>query len=171
MTDYGYCCINMTLKEQRNVYVGRKMVKKTFDQKGIQGASELAEANLNDMIEILVWNKIKGIKRFQITADNARPELISHLQKKGYRIVPSKKWSGSVEDGISKLRSFGKIYIHPDCKQTAFEAKYYSYKVDKLTDAVLPTLIDKNNHCIDAIRYAIQDVIISRLLNYNKWVR
>lgn len=124
---------------------------------------------IDDMEEHL--NKLKGIKRFQITADNARPELISHLQKKGYRVVPSKKWSGSVEDGISKLRSFGKIYIHPDCKQTAFEAKYYSYKVDKLTDAVLPTLVDKNNHCIDAIRYAIQDVIISRLLNYNKWVR
>lgn len=69
MTDYGYCCINMTLKEQRNVYVGRKMVKKTFDQKGIQGASELAEANLNDMIEILVWNKIKGIKLYRMSSD------------------------------------------------------------------------------------------------------
>jgi len=69
MTDYGYCCINMTMKEQRNVYVGRKMIKKTFDQKGIAGAAELAEANLNDMIEILIWNKIKGIKLYRMSSD------------------------------------------------------------------------------------------------------
>lgn len=69
MTEYGYCCINMTLKAQRNVYVGRKMIKKTFDEKGIVGASLLAEANIRDMIEILVWNKIKGLKLYRMSSD------------------------------------------------------------------------------------------------------
>lgn len=69
MTEYGYCCINMTLKATRNVYVGRKMIKKTFDEKGIQGASVLAEANLRDMIEILYWNKLKGIKLYRMSSD------------------------------------------------------------------------------------------------------
>ncbi len=35
----------------------------------------------------------------------------------------------------------------------------YSYKVDKNTDTVLPDLIDKNNHCIDALRYALSEYI------------
>lgn len=69
MTEYGYCCINMTLKEKRNVYVGRKMIKKTFDEKGIVGASQLAEANIRDMIEILIWNKIKGFKLYRMSSD------------------------------------------------------------------------------------------------------
>ena len=129
---------------------------------------------VDDMVAHIERISPKGqpsmVKRYNINADNARPELISYLQKKGYRVSPSKKWKGSVEDGISKLRSFRQIIVHPECKQTEFECKYYSYKVDRLTDAVQPDLVDKNNHCIDAIRYAIQDVIVSRLLNYNKWV-
>jgi phage terminase large subunit len=129
---------------------------------------------IEDMIDhiekLTPSGQVSLVKRNMMTADNARPELISYLQKKGYRVKPTKKWKGSVEDGILKLRSFRQIYVHPDCKNTEFECKYYSYKVDRLTDAVLPDLVDKNNHCIDALRYALEDVIISRLLNYNKWV-
>ena len=32
----------------------------------------------------------------------------------------------------------------------------WSYKVDRLTGDVLPVLVDANNHCWDAVRYAIQ---------------
>jgi hypothetical protein len=35
------------------------------------------------------------------------------------------------------------------------ELTFYSYKVDKLTDEVLPVLADKNNNVIDALRYAL----------------
>jgi phage terminase large subunit len=34
----------------------------------------------------------------------------------------------------------------------------YSYKKDALTDAVLPVLEDKDNHLIDALRYACESV-------------
>jgi phage terminase large subunit len=33
---------------------------------------------------------------------------------------------------------------------------FYSWKVDKLTDEVLPVLEDKKNHVIDAVRYALE---------------
>jgi len=32
----------------------------------------------------------------------------------------------------------------------------YSYKTDKMTGEVLPIPLDKDNHCIDALRYALE---------------
>lgn len=99
----------------------------------------------------------KPVPKYVIRADNARPELISYVKRHGFpRIKAAEKWAGSIEDGISKLRSFGRIVVHPDCPATAQECKLYKYKRDKLTDEVLPDIIDKHNHCIDAIRYAIE---------------
>jgi phage terminase large subunit len=41
----------------------------------------------------------------------------------------------------------------------ADEAKFYSYKVDKLTGDVLPIIVDAWNHCWDSIRYALEPLI------------
>ncbi len=95
-----------------------------------------------------------------VRADNARPELISYMQRHGYPLIKSvDKWPGSVEDGISKLRSFDEIIIHPRCENTIVEARLWKYKRDRLTQDVLPILIDKHNHCWDAIRYAIAPLV------------
>jgi len=101
--------------------------------------------------------------RYVIRADNARPETISYMKKHGYpRMQAVKKWPGSVEDGISKIRSFDEIIIHPSCGHTIEEARLWKYKRDRLTGDVMPILIDKHNHCWDAIRYAISPLIKSR---------
>lgn len=93
-----------------------------------------------------------------ITADSARPETISHLQKHGYpKITYAKKGAGSVDDGVEFLKSFD-IIVHPRCVETIKELTMYSYKQDPLTGAILPILEDKNNHVIDALRYACEGV-------------
>jgi UV DNA damage endonuclease len=56
--NYGYCCINLTL-DKAGIKIGRSMIKKTFDAKGIKYAGELAEANIRDMIEIIKWNNVR----------------------------------------------------------------------------------------------------------------
>jgi phage terminase large subunit len=38
----------------------------------------------------------------------------------------------------------------------------YSYKIDRLSGDVLPVIVDKYNHYIDAIRYALEKVMISK---------
>ena len=43
--------------------------------------------------------------------------------------------------------------VHPRCRHTIDELTTYSYKIDPLTDQILPILEDKNNHVIDSIRY------------------
>lgn len=68
-TNYGYCCINMTLKQESNIYVGRKMIKKTFQQRGIKYASELALANIRDLVEIIKWNHKHGITLYRMSSD------------------------------------------------------------------------------------------------------
>lgn len=95
-------------------------------------------------------------EKWPITADSARPETISHMQKNGFpKIRAAIKGAKSIEDGIEWLKSFD-IVVHSRCKHTIQELTLYSYKTDPLTGDVLPILEDKNNHVIDALRYACE---------------
>ena len=96
-----------------------------------------------------------------IKADNSRPETISFMRGKGFQVAPAEKWKGSVEDGIAHIKGFEEIIIHERCKHVVQEFRTYSYKVDRVTGEVLPIIVDANNHCIDAIRYALDGYIHS----------
>ncbi len=98
---------------------------------------------------------IPGALDWQITADSARPETISYVAKRGFRIVSAKKGAGSVQDGIEFLKSYD-IKVHPRCRHCIDELTLYSYETDKLTGEVIPVLEDKKNHVIDALRYALE---------------
>lgn len=107
-----------------------------------------------------LYDSIPESRKWAIKADSARPETISYLRNRcGFNIAPAEKWQGSIEDGIAYLKSFEKIVIHPRCKHTAEEFRLYSYKIDKTTNEVLPIILDKNNHVIDGIRYALDGYI------------
>ncbi|MDC9606850.1 PBSX family phage terminase large subunit [Xenorhabdus griffiniae] len=108
------------------------------------------------------YDQVPESRKWPIKADSARPETISYLRRQGFNISAAKKWQGSVEDGISYLRGFKQIFIHPRCKQTAKEARLYSYKTDRITGEVLPVIEDANNHCWDGIRYGLDGYIKGR---------
>ncbi len=115
-----------------------------------------------------LFGQVFGSKRYTIRADCARPETRSYMNKNGFKCVAAKKWTGGEEDGVAYLRSFDKIIIHRRCEQTAIEAKLYSYKIDPRTQEILPDIVDKFNHYIDAIRYALQPIITHRLAGITK---
>lgn len=103
-----------------------------------------------------IISKMSESINYVIRADCARPESISYCKRKGLpKIQSCKKWAGSVEDGISFIKSFDDIVVHPNCKETHQEFRLYSYKIDKKSGDVLPEIVDKNNHYIDALRYAL----------------
>lgn len=105
------------------------------------------------------YRAMPNIEHSKIMADNSRPETINFMKKKGFWIGGAKKWGGSVMDGVAILKGFDKIYIHERCKHTADEFRFYSYKVDRLSNEILPVIEDKFNHCIDAVRYALDGYI------------
>jgi phage terminase large subunit len=95
-----------------------------------------------------------------LRCDCSRPESISYLTQHGYpRAVGVKKWAGSVEDGVSWIRSHNAIVIHPDCPDMAEEARLYSYKVDSRSGDITRDIVDKHNHGWDAVRYACEPMI------------
>lgn len=100
---------------------------------------------------------LPGAHRWKIIADSARPEIIAYMRARGFNIEPAKKGAGSVEEGVTFLQSVD-ICVHPDCVHTADELTHYSYKVDKKTGEIFPVLADKDNHVIDALRYALEAV-------------
>ncbi len=96
--------------------------------------------------------------KWPIIADSARPETISHMRQNGYpKIMPAIKGPGSIEEGIEFLKNY-EIIVHPRCPHVIDELIHYSYKVDPLTDEILPKLEDKHNHVIDALRYACESI-------------
>ena len=60
MINLGYACINTKLSglpKSKRITTNRTMIKRTFQQKGIKYASELALANVRDLKKIIQWNE------------------------------------------------------------------------------------------------------------------
>lgn len=107
-----------------------------------------------------LFDRVPDARKYTTRADNARPETISFVRRNGYGLlIAAEKGPGSVEDGVDHLRSYEEIVIHPDCPHTAEEARLWSFKVDPLTGEVLAELVDKHNHCWDAVRYGLEPLI------------
>ena len=84
-----------------------------------------------------------------ITADSAEPKSIGDYRQLGLCCRGAKKGQGSVAYGLKWLQSLSAIVIDPEiCPETARE-----FSACRYVDGVVP---DKNNHHIDAVRYASQ---------------
>jgi phage terminase large subunit len=103
-----------------------------------------------------LFMSIPQAEKWPITADSARPETISYMRSHGFpKMQAAVKGPGSLEEGVAFLQSFD-IVVHPRCTHVIDELTSYKYRTDPLTNKVLPVLEDKNNHCIDALRYACE---------------
>ena len=107
-----------------------------------------------------LFSAVPGVKENRCIADSARPETISYMQRNGFpKMVKSYKGKGSVIDGISHLRGYEKIVVHPRCKHIIDELRLYCYKINKLTGIPTNEPEDKHNHGIDALRYSQEDIL------------
>lgn len=95
-----------------------------------------------------------------IRCDSADPRMIAELGRKGVRTIGVKKGPGSVEHGMRWLQSLGEIVVDPErTPNIAKEFSAYEYTADKNGD-FLPEFPDKDNHTIDATRYALENVMM-----------
>lgn len=89
-----------------------------------------------------------------IVADAARPEIIAEIQKEGFRCVGADKNAGSVLRGIDRVSQRQIMYCGDNLKR-----EYLSYAWrKKRSGEILDEPEDGNDHCMDAIRYAIDDL-------------
>lgn len=94
-----------------------------------------------------------------IVADSARPEIIAEIKAAGFRIVGADKNPGSVKRGIDRVSQKQILYIGQNLKR-----EYLSYAWrKKRTGEILDEPQDGNDHLMDAVRYAIDDLSKKRI--------
>ena len=64
----GYACLNVSLNE-KGITTNKGMVRRTFLEKGLQYASQLALQNVQALLKIVEWNGQHGINVFRITSE------------------------------------------------------------------------------------------------------
>lgn len=109
-----------------------------------------------------VWTYLKENKSVSendlITADSAEPKSIADFQSYGSLMRGAKKGPDSVEYSMKWLSGLAKIVIDPKrCPKSAEEFTTYEYEQDK-DGNYISGYVDKNNHCIDSVRYALNPV-------------
>jgi UV DNA damage endonuclease len=66
--NFGYACINLNLAEQ-GINTNKGMIRKTFMERGLQYASQLALLNVKALYQVLKWNEKHNIRLFRITSE------------------------------------------------------------------------------------------------------
>ena len=94
-----------------------------------------------------------------IVADSARPEIIAEIKQAGFRIVGADKNAGSVKRGIDRVSQRQIKYSGQHLKR-----EYLSYAWrKKRSGEILDEPQDGNDHLMDALRYAIDDLSKKRI--------
>lgn len=89
-----------------------------------------------------------------IVGDPQGAQAILELNNRGITVIPAKNGPNSINDGISWLKEY-EIIIDIHCQEFKNEIQSYHWQEDKLGNA-LPKPVDKDNHLIDALRYATE---------------
>lgn len=120
---------------------------------------ELYELGLtNDVLAVEVKSRIG---RDGITCDSAEPKSIAELKRHGVTALPAVKGKDSVHHGIQWLKQQS-IIIDVSCVNMKNEFQQYKWKEDKAGNA-LDQPIDRDNHLIDALRYAYEKDMLHQL--------
>lgn len=99
----------------------------------------------------------KHTKSTEIIADSEEPKSIDDFEMSGLPIRGARKGAGSVSYGIKRLQGLIKIVIDPNrCPNAAREFIEYSLEQNK-DETIKSKFPDKDNHTIDAVRYALED--------------
>lgn len=95
----------------------------------------------------------------RIIADSAEPKSIQEMRNMGLHVSGAKKSRDSVEHGIKWLQDRAHIYIDKRrCPNTYREFVTYEYERNR-QGQFISAYPDKDNHALDATRYAMDDVM------------
>lgn len=119
---------------------------------------ELYETGLTN--DILAERVREMIGTDRIICDSAEPKSIQELRNHGVNSAPAMKGKDSVKFGVDWLKQ-QTIVVDKSCINLQNELSQYHWKKDAGGNS-LPVPVDKNNHLIDALRYALEDEMTQR---------
>jgi phage terminase large subunit len=114
---------------------------------------ELTNPDLADLIRPIV-------NRERVICDSAEPKSIAELRLLGINAIGAEKGPDSVHHGIQWLRQ-QEIVIDRQCQNVINEFQTYQWKKNR-SGETLPIPVDRDNHHIDSIRYALEDCMNNR---------
>lgn len=115
----------------------------------------------NDKIADII--KALGYAKEVITADSSEQKSNAELRNYGLtRVRGATKGAGSVLNGIQLIQQY-KIVVDERAVKTIEELENYCWVKDRKTQEYINKPMDLYNHCLDALRYAIQDKIGKKL--------
>lgn len=122
---------------------------------GLGIVEELYQTNIRGSQYGDIFRRIGVDPSVLIAADAARPEIIADIKEEGFRCIAANKNAGSVLRGIDRVAS-KKIYY---CgKNLEREYLTYQWRKKKSTGETLDEPQDGNDHLMDALRYAVDDL-------------
>lgn len=142
-------------EENKRLYIVEEYVKKGLT---------------NDKIAEAI--KALGYSKEIIRADSAEKKSNQELRNLDIpRVIDVIKGPGSVMQGIQYILQY-EIIVDERCVKTIEELENYTWKKDRATNEYINDPVDSYNHCLDAVRYAVQDRIFQKKkeLDVNKTI-
>lgn len=66
----GLCCLNTELRAMKPpIFASRKMIIRTIEEQGIDVLKEKIKQNLRDVLTMMEWNEMNGIKVFRLSSE------------------------------------------------------------------------------------------------------
>lgn len=103
--------------------------------------------------DIALFLKEKKINQNLIYCDAAEPKSIMELRQMDVAAKEATKGQGSVSAGISLLKEFD-VIISSESENLKREQQFYFWEQRK-DETIINVPIDKHNHLMDALRYAV----------------
>lgn len=145
--DFGFSNDESAMVAIYDMGEGRVGVVEVLYQKGLLGSQY-----------VTTLKKLGIDPNVLIVADAARPEIIAEIKAGGFRIVGADKNPGSVKRGIDRVAQRQIVYHGENLKR-----EYLSYAWrKKRTGEILDEPQDGNDHLMDALRYAVDDLSHSK---------
>ena len=121
-------------------------------QKVIYVFDEYYQAGIT--LDVLSNEVKKRVKSRFVTCDSAGKQHIMELNNRGVWALPAIKGPDSITHGIQWLQGFD-IVVHHKCENFIKEISAYTWAKDKYGQ-FLDKPEDRNNHLLDALRYACE---------------
>ena len=102
-------------------------------------------------------------KKMLIVADSAEPKSIEELKRTGWNVKGAKKGKDSVINGIDVIKRYP-LLVHAKSINLIEEFSSYTWEKDK-DGTALNKPVDRFNHGIDALRYAVTDKVNAKTID------